>query len=335
MPQTIFIQLTTAGPNTGPFDIYSIDSGGIVTGPFETNISRTQLLSGFVSVNVPNNCVRIRLVSKSVACPNILELPLPITTTTTAGPTTSTTTRATTSTTSTSSTSTSTSSTTTAAPTTTTTTIATTSTTTAFPGYCYSMFNNLTIGSAPIVVPYVNASGVSTSVTVAPQATAYVCGLSYTATANMTILSINTCNTGCPGTTSTTSTSTSTTSTSTTSTTTTLSPVCNCYTINNIETQEGIIAYQFNYYDCDTGLLITTPLNFGDSASFCANANIITTNFSAILINHGICGLLCPPPTTTSSTTTTTTASPIPGRVFCYSDIDCDDACLLCLGCRE
>jgi hypothetical protein len=119
MAQTIFIQLTTAGPDTGPFDIYSIDALGIVTGPFETNISRAQLLSGFVSVNVPNNCVKIRLVSKSVACPNILDLLLPVTTTTTAGPTTTTTTGAITTT-----------STSTVAPTTTTTTSTTTSTST-------------------------------------------------------------------------------------------------------------------------------------------------------------------------------------------------------------
>lgn len=270
MSQTIFIQLTTAGPNTGPFDIYSIDSGGIVTGPFETNIPRAQLVSGFVSVNVPNNCVRIRLVSKSVACPNILELPLPATTTTTAGPTTTTTARPTTSTTSTSST------TTTAAPTTstttrattTTTTRATTTTTTAFPGFCYSMFNNLPLGDSAIVVPYVNAAGASVNIAVNPQQTVYVCGLSYTPTSNMTILSSNTCATGCPGTTSTTSTSTSTTSTTSTTTSST------------------------------------------------------TTTTTAR-----------PTTTTSSSTTTTTTASPIPGVVFCYSDIDCADACNLCQGC--
>lgn len=264
MSQTIFIQLTTAGPNTGPFDIYSIDSGGIVTGPFETNIPRASLVSGFVSVNVPNNCVRIRLVSKSVACPNVLELPLPATTTTTAGPTTTTTTRATTSTTSTSSTTTSTTSTTTLPPTTTTSTssTSTTSTTTAFPGFCYSMFNNTDLGNPPIIVPYVNASGVSTTVSVAPQQTAYVCGLSYTVTANMTILSTNTCASGCPGTTSTTSTTTSTTSTSSTTTSST------------------------------------------------------TTTTTA-----------APTTTTTSSTTTTTTASPIPGKVMCYSALGCIDAC--------
>lgn len=256
MSQTIFIQLTTAGPGVGPFDIYAVDAFNVVTGPFETNIPTAQLVSGFVSVNAPNNIVKVRLVSKSATCPNILILPLPATTTTTAGPTTTTTTKATTSTTSTSSTTTSTTSTTTAAPTTTTSTssTSTTSTTTAFPGFCYSMFNNLPIGQPPIVVPYVNALGVSTSVSVGSQITAYVCGLSYTPTPNMTILSSNTCATGCPGTTSTTSTSTSTTSTSTTTTsstttTTTAAPTTTTTSSTTTTTTASPIAGKLMCYD--------------------------------------------------------------------------------------
>ena len=112
MPQTIFIQATTVGPNTGPFDIYSIDSGEIVTGPFETNISKATLIAGLLSSNAPNDISKVKLVSTSVECPIILILPLPITTTTTAPPTTTTSST----TTSTSTTTTSTSTTTTCAP---------------------------------------------------------------------------------------------------------------------------------------------------------------------------------------------------------------------------
>jgi hypothetical protein len=223
MSQTIFIQLTTAGPGVGPFDIYSVDSFGIITGPFEVNISAAQLLSGFISTTAPNNIDKVRLVSKSTLCPNILVLPLPPrpTTTTTLVPVTTTTT---------------------VAPTTTTTSTSTTTTTTAFPGFCYSMFNNQEIGEPPILVPYLNISGVTTSVSVESQETVYVCGLSFTPTANMTILSTNLCNVGCPATTSTSTTSTSTTTTTTlppgTTTTTTISPIAGktmCYSDTSCE----------------------------------------------------------------------------------------------------
>jgi len=66
-----------------------------VSGPFEVNITRAQLLSGFVSTNVPNDCVTIRVTSLSVECPVSLDITLTvITTTTTSSTTTSTTTSA-------------------------------------------------------------------------------------------------------------------------------------------------------------------------------------------------------------------------------------------------
>ena len=43
MAKTIFIQITTAGPNVGPFNIFAVDGTGVETGPFETNISKAAL----------------------------------------------------------------------------------------------------------------------------------------------------------------------------------------------------------------------------------------------------------------------------------------------------
>lgn len=123
MAQTAIITVSTIGSGTGPFNFYSLDNVGVVTGPFETGVTRAQLLAGFVSINVPNDAVTIRVISTSVECPLSLDIFLNIiTTTTTVAPiTTSTTT-----------------STTTLEPTTTTTSTTSTSTTTA-PGVAISL----------------------------------------------------------------------------------------------------------------------------------------------------------------------------------------------------
>jgi hypothetical protein len=92
MAQTVIITVSTIGPSTGPFSLYSINSLGTVSGPFEVNITRAQLLSGFVSLNVPDDCVTIRVISTGV-CKTSLDITLTvITTTTTSSTTTSTTT---------------------------------------------------------------------------------------------------------------------------------------------------------------------------------------------------------------------------------------------------
>jgi len=95
MAQTVIITVSNIGPSVGPFNIYSINSLGVVAGPFETNITRAQLLNGFVSISVPDDCVTIRVTSLSVECPVSLDITLNvITTTTTSSTTTSTTTSA-------------------------------------------------------------------------------------------------------------------------------------------------------------------------------------------------------------------------------------------------
>lgn len=102
MAQTVIITVNTIGPGTGPFKIYSLNNAGIVTGPFETGITRAQLLAGFVSTRVPDDAVTIRVVSTATDCPLSLDIYLNIITTTTTRPPTTTTTSTTTSTTSTS-----------------------------------------------------------------------------------------------------------------------------------------------------------------------------------------------------------------------------------------
>ena len=109
---TILIDLSVAGVNTGPFNLYS-DADGY-TSAFATNITRQQLLDGYPAV-VLNGTTNIKLQSLNDICPNDTILPVNATTTTT------TTTNNTITTTTT----------TTAAPTTTTTTTLSTST------YCY------------------------------------------------------------------------------------------------------------------------------------------------------------------------------------------------------
>lgn len=96
MAQTVTITLTTAGTDTGPFDLYS-DADGYVT-PFETGVLKAFLVAGYTSILVPDAATIIRVVSTGV-CTNFVDLPInvvPSTTTTssTSSTTTSTTTAA-------------------------------------------------------------------------------------------------------------------------------------------------------------------------------------------------------------------------------------------------
>lgn len=111
----VYIQLTSAGVDTGPFSLYSdVDA---YASPFQTNISRAILLNGFTCTVVPALTTIIRIQSEN-DCTNYLDITIQVnpTTTTTTSSTTTSTTSTTTSTTSTTTT------TTTLIPTTTTTT---------------------------------------------------------------------------------------------------------------------------------------------------------------------------------------------------------------------
>ena len=93
---TVLITLTIAGTNTGPFDLYSDVDGFLV--PFENNVPKASLVSGYTSVLVPAGTTVIRVKSDSV-CINYIDLIIGATTTTTTSTSTSTTTSTSTSTT--------------------------------------------------------------------------------------------------------------------------------------------------------------------------------------------------------------------------------------------
>lgn len=57
----VFLQLTTAGVDSGPFDLYS-NLDGYDT-PFEENVSRALLVAGY-STTVPDNAITVRITSK-------------------------------------------------------------------------------------------------------------------------------------------------------------------------------------------------------------------------------------------------------------------------------
>lgn len=93
MPQTVLITLTTAGPNTGPFDVSALDSLGNAT-LLGNSVPKASLLSGYTAV-VPDDTVSVLVVSDDKFCgyPQItIPLPGAPTTTTTTSTTTTTTT---------------------------------------------------------------------------------------------------------------------------------------------------------------------------------------------------------------------------------------------------
>lgn len=80
MAQTVLITLTTAGTDTGPFDLYS-DADSYVT-PFETGVAKIDLTSGYTSNLVPDLATIVRVQSDSL-CTNYIDLTIVTTTTTT------------------------------------------------------------------------------------------------------------------------------------------------------------------------------------------------------------------------------------------------------------
>lgn len=71
---TVLIQLTTAGFDTGPFNLYSdVDSFGI---PFETGVTKGDLLAGYISTIVPVGTTTVRVCSTSLYCSNCIDIPI-------------------------------------------------------------------------------------------------------------------------------------------------------------------------------------------------------------------------------------------------------------------
>ena len=91
---TVLITLTTAGNNTGPFNLYSNADG--YTTAFETDVSRSALVAGYQSTIVPDGTTEV-LVQSAGVCDrdlylNIVGAPTTTSTTSTTTSTTSTTT---------------------------------------------------------------------------------------------------------------------------------------------------------------------------------------------------------------------------------------------------
>jgi hypothetical protein len=82
---TVLITLTTAGADSGPFfDLYSNVDGYSV--PFETGVSKSALVAGYMSSSVPNGTTIVRVYSNGL-CVNYIDLTITTTTTTTQPPT--------------------------------------------------------------------------------------------------------------------------------------------------------------------------------------------------------------------------------------------------------
>lgn len=88
---TVLITLTTAGADSGPFDLYSNIDG--YTSAFETGVSKSALLAGYSSALVPDYTTVIRVLSTG-DCTNYIDIVLfsPTTTSTSTLPVTTTTT---------------------------------------------------------------------------------------------------------------------------------------------------------------------------------------------------------------------------------------------------
>ena len=70
---TATIKLTTIGIAAGPFDLYSdVDSFSV---PFATGVTRSQLLAGYLTHNLPDSATSVR-VQSTIYCVNHLDIPV-------------------------------------------------------------------------------------------------------------------------------------------------------------------------------------------------------------------------------------------------------------------
>ena len=77
----ILVTLTTAGIDSGPFNLFS-DVDGYTTA-FALGVTKQQLLDGYLSDVVPDGTTIIKVQSVNSLCNNFILLPIGITTTTT------------------------------------------------------------------------------------------------------------------------------------------------------------------------------------------------------------------------------------------------------------
>jgi len=77
----LLITLTSAGLNSGPFDLYS-DATSYATA-FESNVPKQDLLDGYTATGVPDGTTIVRIQSDNALCTNYIDLSTVSTTTTT------------------------------------------------------------------------------------------------------------------------------------------------------------------------------------------------------------------------------------------------------------
>lgn len=278
----VLITLTTAGADTGPFNLYSnVDS---YTTAFQTNVAKSALVAGYLSTVVPASTNTIRVKSTGL-CTNYIDIYV-----TGSGTTTTTTT---------------------GTPTTTTTTT-----------QVVTYYNVVLCGtSTPGIIRHNGTNNVSIGVVVqSTNGQCYT--ISSVGTGPETVGTLLTqfvscvaCQGAPPPTTTTTSTSTSTSTTTSTSTststttTTTTSILTSCQEWRNDTLEEATVTYT----PCNSG----TPVSnyaLATTSSVCAVYGSITVTVGGPLTEVGSCNTPAPTTTTTTTpgTTTTTTSAPPP-----------------------
>ena len=70
---TMLITLTSAGADTGPFNLFS-DVNGYST-PFELGVDKGDLLAGYTSSVIPDGTVIVRVTSTGT-CGNYIDIPV-------------------------------------------------------------------------------------------------------------------------------------------------------------------------------------------------------------------------------------------------------------------
>ena len=78
---TVYITLSVAGSDSGPFDLYSNIDG--YTSAFESGIDKIDLIAGYASALVPDYTTIIRVKSNNILCTNYVDINVETTTTTT------------------------------------------------------------------------------------------------------------------------------------------------------------------------------------------------------------------------------------------------------------
>lgn len=76
----LLITLTTAGADSGPFDLYSNVDGFEFA--FESGISKDDLLSGYLTTGIPDGTTTVRVTSAG-SCTNYIDITVETSSTTT------------------------------------------------------------------------------------------------------------------------------------------------------------------------------------------------------------------------------------------------------------